>query len=129
VSSTVSLLSFLRLQRLEILTATGDCSLVAVALSIALTGDPHRRRSIEASAECVQRWPVDRLITYAAGPRGVPAAVTETGLMTHEALVRAEGVPVGASRRRVDDPLAGSGLHQLAQHICKRSSAVVESNA
>ena len=39
--------------------------------------------------------------------------------MTHQDLVGAEAVAIGATRRRVDDPLPGRGLHQLAQHDYK----------
>jgi hypothetical protein len=42
-----------------------------------------------------------------------------------EDLIRAEAVPVGATGRRPDDPLPGRGLHTLAQHNRKRSSACV----
>ena len=52
----------------------------------------------------------------AAGPSGVPAAVSEARLVTHQHLVGAEGVSVGAAGRRVDDPLPGRCLYQLAQH-------------
>jgi len=47
----------------------------------------------------------------------VPAAVAEAGLMAHEDLAGAEGVPVRASRRRAGHPLAVRRLHQLAQHV------------
>jgi hypothetical protein len=61
----------------------------------------------------VPRWaaPVYRLIAGAAGPCGVPAAMTEAGDVPDEDLVRAEGVPVGASSGRVGDPLPGRGLY------------------
>jgi hypothetical protein len=62
---------------------------------------------------------VHRLVACAARPRGVPAAVTEAGLVAEQDLVRAEGVTVGAARRWLRDPLPGRGLHQLAQHACK----------
>jgi HK97 family phage major capsid protein len=55
-------------------------------------------------------------IAGAAGPGGVPAAVSEAGDVPDEDLIGAEAVPVGASRRRVGDPLPVRGLHQLAQH-------------
>ena len=64
----------------------------------------------------VERRPVHRLVACAARPGGVAAAVPETGLMTDEDLAGAEGVPVGASCRRVGDPLPGRRLYQLAQH-------------
>jgi hypothetical protein len=49
--------------------------------------------------------------------------VPKTGLMRDKDFAGAELVPVGASRRRVGDPLPGRRLHQLAQHNHKRSSA------
>jgi hypothetical protein len=64
----------------------------------------------------VHRRPVHRLIALSARPRCVPAAVTEARLVPYEDLIRAEGVPVGASRRWVDDPLPGRGLHEVAEH-------------
>jgi hypothetical protein len=39
--------------------------------------------------------------------------------MSDEDLIRAECVPVRATRRRVRDPLAVRGPHQLAQHDYK----------
>jgi hypothetical protein len=49
-------------------------------------------------------------------PAGVSAAaVAEANDMSDEYLIRAEGVPVGASGRWVGDPLPGCGLYQLAQ--------------
>ena len=59
----------------------------------------------------VQRRPVHRLIATAARPGRVAAAVPEARLMPHEDLAGAERVAVGASRRRVGDPLPGRGLH------------------
>jgi len=41
----------------------------------------------------------------------VAAAVPKARLMPHEDLAVAERVAVGASRRRVGDPLPGRGLH------------------
>ena len=64
----------------------------------------------------IERRPIHRLIAAAARPGGVPAAVAEAGLMTHQDLVGAEGVAVGAVRGWVIDPLPGRGLHALAQH-------------
>jgi hypothetical protein len=64
----------------------------------------------------IERWPVHRLIAFAARPRGVPATVAKAGLMPHPYLTGPEPVAVGASRRWVGDPLPGCGLHQLAQH-------------
>jgi len=52
----------------------------------------------------------------------VAAAVAKAGFVTHEHLAGAEVVSVGASRRRVGDPLPGSGLYQLAQHEGKPSA-------
>jgi hypothetical protein len=64
----------------------------------------------------IHRRPVHRLITRAARPHRVPTAVPKTGLMPDKDFASAELVPVGASRRRVGDPLPGRGLHHLAQH-------------
>ena len=58
----------------------------------------------------VERWPVHRLIAGAACPGGVPAAVAEAGLVTHQDFVGAEAVTVGAVARRVGDPLP---VHRL----------------
>ena len=44
------------------------------------------------------------------------AAVAEAGDVPNEDLVRASGMSVRASGRRVGDPLPGRGLHELAQH-------------
>jgi len=52
-----------------------------------------------------------RRIACKAGPGGVRSAVSEAGLMTNEGSVGAEGVSVGASRRRVGDPLPARRLH------------------
>jgi hypothetical protein len=38
--------------------------------SVAVGGDPHRRRPFEGSAMLRQRWPVHRLVAFAAGPTG-----------------------------------------------------------
>ena len=57
-----------------------------------------------------------RRIACAARPGGVPAAMTEAGLMADQDLARAKGVTIRASRRRVDDPLPVRRLYQLAQH-------------
>ena len=40
--------------------------------------------------------------------------------MPHQDLVRAEGVPVWAAHRRVDDPLPGRRLHKITQHDKQR---------
>jgi hypothetical protein len=66
---------------------------------------------------------VHRLIACAARPGGVSAAVTETGLIADEDLAGAQRVTVGASRRRVGDPLPGRGLYQLAQHTNQPKTA------
>jgi len=63
---------------------------------------------------CVERWPVHRLVTGAARPRGVPATVAEAGLVTDKDLVGAKLVAVRASRRGMGDPLSGRGLHEFA---------------
>ena len=47
-------------------------------------------------------------------PTGVSAAVSEARDVSDEDLVRAERVAIGASRRRMGDPLPGRRLHQLA---------------
>jgi hypothetical protein len=62
----------------------------------------------------------------AAGPCGVPAAVPEAGLVAHQHLTRAEAVAVRASGGRVDDPLPGRRLYQLAQHGYKPIDDAVE---
>jgi hypothetical protein len=64
----------------------------------------------------IERRPVHRDVALSACPGGVTAAVTEAGLMPDEHLAGAEGVPVGGSRWRVEDPLPGRGLYELAQH-------------
>lgn len=47
-----------------------------------------------------------------------PAAVPEARLMADEDLARAEGVPIGAPRRRrARDPLSGRGLYELASTV------------
>jgi hypothetical protein len=74
------------------------------------------RWPVEAFAVGVERWPVHRGVALSAGPGGVPAAVPETNLMTHQHLLWPESVPVWATRRRVGDPLRGCSLHQLTQH-------------
>jgi hypothetical protein len=76
--------------------------------------DPYRRWTFQRRAVGVERWPVHRLIASAASPGGVPAAVAEAGLVADEDLAGAQDVAVRASGRRVGDPLAGRGLHQLA---------------
>ena len=70
----------------------------------------------------IERRPVDGVIACAAGPCCVGAAVSEAGLMTDQDFTGSELVPVGASRRRVGDPLPGRGLYQLAQHDEKPSA-------
>jgi hypothetical protein len=63
------------------------------------------------------RRPVHHGIAGSAVPAGMAtAAMAEANDVPDEDLIRAEGVPVRASRGRVGDPLPGCGLHQLAQH-------------
>ena len=50
-------------------------------------------------------------------------AVTETGDVTHEDLIRAERVSVGAAARGTGDPLAVRGLHKVTDHDYNRMSA------
>ena len=88
----------------------------AVSRSAGVAGDAHGRWSLERRAVSVQRRAAHRLIACATRPGGVPAAVPEAGLMAHQHLTRAEGVAIRAVRGRVDDPLPGRGLYQLAQH-------------
>ena len=66
---------------------------------------------------------IHRQIARTARPCGAAAAVTETRLVADQHLAGAEGVPVGASRRGMGDPLPGSGLHQIAQHDHRLSDA------
>ena len=89
------------------------------AESVSSGRDPNCRRPFERRAVRVERRPVHRLVASATRPRGVAAAVPEAGLMPNQDLVRAESVPVGASRRRESYPRFGRGLHQLAQHDYK----------
>jgi len=66
---------------------------------------------------CVERRPVHHSITRSAVPGGVASAtVPEAGHMPHEDLIRPKGMPVGASGRRVGDPLPGGRLYHFAQH-------------
>jgi hypothetical protein len=65
----------------------------------------------------VERRPVHHRVATAAHPGRVAAAVPKARLMPHEDLAGAERVAVGASRRRVGDPLPGRGLYQLTQHV------------
>src|SRR5882762_4785075 len=73
-------------------------------------------RPVQRLTVRVERRPVHRLVAGAARPGGVAAAVTEASLIAHERPAGAELVAVGASRRRMDDPLPGRGLYKLAQH-------------
>ena len=50
-----------------------------------------------SAVQCVLSGGPYTVIAGAAGPRGVPAAVTKTGDVADEDLVGAEGVAVGAS--------------------------------
>ena len=59
----------------------------------------------------VERRPEHRRIAGAARPGGMPAAVTEAGLVTDEDSARAERVAIGASRGWVGDPLPTRGLN------------------
>ena len=65
----------------------------------------------------VERRPVDGLVAGAAVPGRVAAAVSEAGLMADEDFAGAELVPVGASRRRVGDPLAVHGQDDLRNGV------------
>jgi hypothetical protein len=78
-----------------------------------------RRWPVQRRAVAVERRPVPRLVAHPAGPGGVAATLAEARLMSHEHLVGPERVPVGASRRRVGDPLPGRGLHEIAEHPIK----------
>ena len=81
--------------------------------------DPHDSWPIERAAVSVQGWSVNRVITCAARPGGVPAAVAEAGLMADEHFTGAEVVPVGTACRWVNDPLPGCRRHEIAQHSGK----------
>lgn len=70
---------------------------------------------VSATAVGVGARPVHGLVACAAGPCGVPVAVTEAGLVADEDLAGDETVPLPAAGRRVD-PLAGHRLNKLAQH-------------
>jgi hypothetical protein len=71
--------------------------------------------AVEPRAVNVERRPIYHSIAGTTVPAGVsPAAVAEASDVTDEDLVRAERMSVGASRRRVGDPLSGPGLYQLA---------------
>src|SRR6185503_8928788 len=89
-------------------------SIARHASSVITGGDPHHRRPFERRAVRVERWPVDRLIACPACPGGVPAAVTEAGLMPYEDFAGAEDVAVRTPCRWVGDPRSGRGLYQLA---------------
>jgi len=67
----------------------------------------------------VHRRPIHGLIACAALRGGVSAAVAGARDVSDEDLIRAQCVPVRASRRQARDPLAVRGLHQLAQHDCR----------
>jgi len=58
----------------------------------------------------IQRWPERRRVAFPARPGGVAAAVAKASLMADQTRIRTESVTVGATRRRVDDPLPGRGL-------------------
>jgi hypothetical protein len=59
----------------------------------------------------VDRRPVHHLVACAAGPGGVPAAVTEASLVADQHVAGAESVAVGAAGWWVGDPLPGRGLY------------------
>src|SRR6478752_7105505 len=82
-------------------------SVVAVGPPSGLShvGNPYSRRAFQRGAVGVQRRPVHHGVTDAARPGGVSAAFAQAGLMADQDLVRAEGVPVGAARWWVGDPL------------------------
>jgi hypothetical protein len=62
----------------------------------------------------VERRPVNRGVTFSAGPGGVSAAMTETRLMTHQHLLWPESMTIRAACGRMGDPPPCRGLHQLA---------------
>lgn len=69
-------------------------------------------RAVEAGAVFVEWRPVHDGVAGSAVPACVAAAaVTEAGDVTDEDLLRAEGVPVGASAGRSGDPLPARGLN------------------
>ena len=74
------------------------------ALEMRTTAGPSRHRAVS-----IKRRPVDGLVASAAGPcRVTAAAVSQAGDMANKYLIRPECVSVGASRRRVGDPLAAA---------------------
>ena len=65
----------------------------------------------------VEQRPAHHGVARAAVPARVPApAVTEARDVSHEDLIRAEWMTVGASRRWVRDPLPGRGLNKITEH-------------
>ena len=87
----------------QMLRRDRDAAAAADALQAELVGqssgvrDPHRRRPFQRRPVGVEGRPVHRLIACAATPCGVPAAVTQAGLMPHQHFAGAEWAPVGAS--------------------------------
>jgi hypothetical protein len=77
---------------------------------------PTDRLVASATRVSVERRPEHCRIAGAARPGGVPAALTEAGLVTDEDSARAERVAIGASRGWVGDPSSGRGLHEVAEH-------------
>jgi len=76
-----------------------------------LLEDPHGRRPFQRRAVCVEWWPVHRGVERPAVPARVPApAVTKARDVSHEDLIRAEWMTVGAAARWVGDPLPIRGL-------------------
>jgi hypothetical protein len=61
----------------------------------------------------VERRPVHDLVALSACPCGVPATMTKAGLMPHEHLAGAEGVPVRAALGWANHPLAIRAAHQI----------------
>jgi hypothetical protein len=72
-------------------------------------GDSHHGGPFECRAVRVQGLARTPCVARAAGPGGVPAALPEASLITHEHPAGAEVVPVRAAGRRVSDPRAARG--------------------
>ena len=107
----------------------GDASVLTKGMNAAdrLAGDasaiphwspPTDRLVASATRVSVERRPEHRRIAGAARPGGVPAAVTEAGLVTDED-GSGRAVAIGASRGWVGDPSSGRGLHEVAEHPIK----------
>jgi integrase len=56
---------------------------------------------------------VHRLVALPSSPCDVPTAVARTRGVTDQAAIRPEAVPLRASSRRDDDPLAGPGSNDV----------------